>query len=135
MACFVVSTAMAATVTVAKHIVAKKENKEVTKLDENAKFGSDSKWSTKLTFLELALYGGSFLLAGEHVIHGEIVPFPPFLTAASTIEGTSEMLFEMSTVGVAMLLSIIIAWAIGIFLFDFVSYKKRTSKKAIKVKE
>ncbi len=135
MACFVVSAAAAATVAAAKHIVAKKENKNVTVVDENSKFGSDSKWSTKLNYLELGLWGGSFLLAGEHLIHGEVSFLPPFLTATKTAEGTAEMLHEMGTVGVIMLASIVLAWAIGVFLFDFISYKKRTSKKVIKVKE
>lgn len=135
MACFVVSAAAAATVAVAKHIVAKKEDKNVTIVDENSKFGSDTKWSTKLNYLELGLWGGSFLLAGEHLIHGEVSLLPPFLTATKTAEGTAEMLHEMGTVGVIMLASIVVAWAIGVFLFDFISYKKRTSKKVINIKE
>ncbi len=135
MACFAVSAAAAATVAVAKHIVAKKEKKNVTTPDENSKFGSDTKWSTKLNYLELGLWGGSFLLAGEHIIHGEVTLYPPFLTATTTPEGTSEMLHEMGTVGVIMLLSIVLAWAIGIFLFDFIAYKKRTSKKIKEIKE
>ncbi len=135
MACFAVSAAAAATVAVVKRIVAKKENKNVTVIDENSKFGSDSKWSTKLNYLELGLIGGSFLLAGEHLIHGEVSLLPPFLTATKTLEGTEAMLHEMGTVGVIMLLSIILAWMIGIFLFDLISYKKRTSKKVIKIKE
>lgn len=135
MACFVVSAAAAATVAVAKHIVAKKEDKNVTIVDENSKFGSDTKWSTKLNYLELGLWGGSFLLAGEHLIHGEVSLLPPFLTATKTAEGTTEMLHEMGTVGVIMLASIVVAWAIGVFLFDFISYKKRTSKKVINIKE
>lgn len=42
------------------------------------------------------------LLAFEHFWHGEIVAFPPFLSAMSSPEETSVMLSEMSTVGVSM---------------------------------
>ena len=38
------------------------------------------------------LFGGSFLLAAEHVYHGEVVFYPPFLTAMENSEATAEML-------------------------------------------
>ncbi len=127
MACFLVSAVAAAGTTVAKHIVKKNEKKEKKELD-NTKFGSDTKWSEKLKYLELTLWSGSFMLAGEHIIHGEVVPFPPFLTAASSPESTVEMLKEMGTVGVAMLITLVLVWAIFVFIWDFLKFKKRQSK-------
>ena len=132
MACFTVSAVAAIGVGVARHIVKHHENKLelANRVPEVDKFGSDTKWSTKLAYLETALFAGSFLLAGEHIIHGEVVPFPPFLTATETAEGTMEMLQEMGTVGVAMLGIIVAFWAIGVFVVDLVKYRKR---KALKV--
>lgn len=136
MACFVVSVAGALAVGAAKYIVKHHENKvskettDFTKIeDKKYKFGSETKWSKKLGILELSLLGGSFLLAGEHILHGEVVPYFPFLTAASEAESASEMLYEMGTIGVTMMLAITAAWAIGIFLFDLFKYRKH--KKAM----
>ena len=131
MACFIVSAATAAVVSVAKHIVANKENKNIVKLDNDA--SSNIKWSKKLSYLELALWGGSFLLLGEHIIHGEITPFFPFITAMSNKNDTIEMLHEMGTVGVLMSLSIILAWSIGLLVLKFISYKKRKHEKEIDI--
>ena len=133
MACFTVTLVAACGASVARAIVAKEEKKNPYEVSLDSKFGVDTKWSTKLRYLELSLYGGSLLLAGEHLLHGEIMPYPPFLSAASSIEATQEMLVEMGTVGVAMLLALCFAWAIGIFTFDMIKYRRRI--KAIKVEE
>ena len=129
MACFVVSATAGVGVAVAKHVIKHHEKKlEIKGIKrENTKFGSDTKWSYKLAILELMLFSGSFLLAIEHILHGEVVPFPPFLTAASNPTDTIEMLHEMSTVGVMMMFALIIAWAIGIIVIDAIKYKKRNS--------
>ncbi len=133
MACFVVSMASAALVSVAKHVVANKENKNIVKLDDDST--SNIKWSKKLSYLELGLWGGSFLLLGEHVIHGEVTPFFPFITAMSSKSDTIAMLHEMGTVGVMMSLSVIFTWAIGLGIFKLISYKRRNKKALNIVKE
>ena len=56
------------------------------------------------------LWGGVILLAFEHVWHGEVVAWPPFLTAMSDAGATAEMLHEMATVGVCMALLITAVW-------------------------
>ncbi|HAY73092.1 MAG TPA: hypothetical protein DCY31_04430 [Ruminococcaceae bacterium] len=56
------------------------------------------------------LFGGSFLLAFEHLWHGEIVPWFPFLTAAADPGDRAQMLYEMSTVGVMMAVSVTLVW-------------------------
>ena len=132
MACFLVSATVAVGVSVARHIVKHHENKleleGKTQLPE--KFGSDIKWSQKLAYLELTLFSGSFLLAIEHILHGEVVPFPPFITAASNSADAVEMLTEMGTVGVAMLAILLVAWGVGVLLADYFKFKKR--KKGLK---
>ena len=132
MACFVVSAAAAIGVGAAKYIVKHYEKKNAaTKVEpKEYKFGSETKWSKKLAYLELVLWSGSFILAGEHVLHGEVQPFPPFLTAMQSAEETGEMLTEMGTVGVAMLAVLVAAWAIGVLVVDFVKYRKHKAKKA-----
>ncbi len=64
----------------------------------------------KLGWLGKMMFGGSFLLAIEHVYHGEIVFTPPFLTAVQNGE-TADMLHEMATRGVAMAVLIFAVWA------------------------
>ena len=127
MACFLVSATVGIGVAVARHIVKNHENKleleGKTQLPE--KFGSDVKWSQKLAYLELTLFSGSFVLAIEHILHGEIVPLPPFLTAANNPADTAEMLTEMGTVGVAMLAILLVAWGAGVAIVDYLKFKKR----------
>ena len=132
MACFLVSATVGIGVSVARHIVKHHEKKleleGKTQLPE--KFGSDIKWSQKLAYLELTLFSGSFLLAIEHILHGEVVPFPPFLTAASNPADLAEILTEMGTVGVAMLAILLVAWGVGVLIADYFKFKKR--KKGLK---
>lgn len=126
MACFVVSAAAGVGVAIARHAVKhsekKKENAGIAPKIE--KFGSDTKWSKKLAYLELMLFAGSFILAIEHIIHGEIVPFPPFFTAISE-GGEIEMLKEMGTIGVAMLGILVAVWGIGVLVSDYIKFKRR----------
>ncbi len=63
----------------------------------------------RLGWLQTMLFGGSFLLAIEHIFHGEIIPTFPFLTAVKDGE-VSGMLHEIATVGVAMAVLITLVW-------------------------
>jgi len=67
-------------------------------------------FAAKLGWLGRMMFGGSFLLAIEHVYHGEIVFSPPFLTAVRD-GATAGMLREMATRGVAMTALVAAAWA------------------------
>lgn len=130
MACFTITAAAALGAGVAKYIVKHHEKRNELKEIEPKKFGSDVKWSKKLAYLELTLAAGSFVLAGEHVLHGEVTPYPPFLTAAGEgPEAVSEMLHEMGTVGVTMLAILVAAWAVGVLIVDYFKYKKRAKKE------
>jgi hypothetical protein len=113
MACFLVSAAEAALVTAAAKAVEKKEHAQET---EEAALGSTVEhayhvpFSRKLKWLSNMLWGGSVLLLFEHLWHGEIVPWFPFLTAAADPADTAEMLKEMATVGVAMAALVTTVW-------------------------
>ena len=63
----------------------------------------------RLGWLGKMMFGGSFLLAIEHVYHGEIIFTPPFLTAVRD-GNTADMLHEMATRGVAMAVLIGVVW-------------------------
>jgi hypothetical protein len=75
-------------------------------------------WVRKFEWLHKALWGGAFLLVIEHVWHGEIVFWPPFLTAMSHPADTEAMLHEMATVGVCMALFITVAWFVAVLAVD-----------------
>ena len=107
MACFVVTAAEAVVVTAAAYAVKKTEEKKAAQtgsVKASDLTGSDRKipWSRKLRWLSWLLWGGALLLAYEHVWHGEVVPWFPFLTAMNDPGDTAEMLHEMATIGVTM---------------------------------
>lgn len=130
MACFTVTTVAAIGVGVARHVVKHNENKKDPTRVDPIKL-DNIPVSKKLGVLELALWGGSFILAGEHLIHGEVSFKFPWLTAVSEgPEAVSEMLTEMGTVGVGMLGIIVGAWAIGLLVRRFLL--KRKAKRLVK---
>ncbi|MBR3524697.1 MAG: hypothetical protein IKO11_02525 [Lachnospiraceae bacterium] len=104
MACFLVPAAEAIVTTVTQKIVEKSEGKTPEKEVKHIRF------SEKLGWLNRMLWGGSALLAFEHVWHGEVIPTFPFLTAVQNGE-TEEMLAEMGTAGVGMAVLVTIVWA------------------------
>ncbi len=65
-----------------------------------------------LEWLNTMLWGGVIMLIVEHVAHGEVVTFPPFLTAMNNPADIPVMLGEIATIGTAMTLAIIATWAV-----------------------
>lgn len=65
----------------------------------------------KLWTLNTLLWGGVILLIIEHAWHGEVVPWPPFLTAMSSPLEISMMLHEITTIGTAMTASVFLVWS------------------------
>ena len=112
MACFLVSAAEALVVTAVEKVEEKQEVKGASKKHEKTE---KIPFSRKLKWLTWLLWGGAILLAFEHVWHGEVVPWFPFLTAMSDPADKAEMLHEMATIGVTMAVLVTAAW-IGICL-------------------
>ena len=83
----------------------------------------------KLWVLNALLWGGVILLAVEHVWHGEVVPWPPFLTAMANPADIPLMLHEMATVGTAMSIATLITW--GMILTISYYMPKITTLKTI----
>ena len=110
MACFLVTAAEAAVVTA----VEKAEERREIKAGEgsNKEEAVSIPLSRKLKWLTYMLWGGVVLLAFEHIWHGEVVPWFPFLTAMANPSDTTAMLYEMATVGVCMALLITAVWFI-----------------------
>lgn len=115
MACFIVPAAEAVVTTIAAKVIEKKENKtEAEKTVQETALAAvpNERFSSKLKRLNYLLWGGSGLLAFEHLWHGEIQPFFPFLTAAANPADTAEMLHEMATVGVTMAVVVTAVWGV-----------------------
>ena len=132
MACFTVTAAEAVVVTAAAYAMKKHEEKKSAKAEKTSAPALENEqkipWSRKLRWLSWLLWGGALLLAYEHVWHGEVVPWFPFLTAMSNPEDTAEMLHEMATIGVTMACIVTGVWACICAAADAIV--KRTPKAA-----
>lgn len=69
-----------------------------------------------LEWLMLMLWGGVVMLIVDHVASGELVFYPPFLTAMKNPADIPVMLQEIFTIGGSMTLAIIIVWAIMVYV-------------------
>lgn len=120
MACFLVPAAEAIVSTIATQVIKSKEKEETVKLTNSEGIVEETtkiSFSKKLGWLNKMLWGGSALLAFEHVWHGEVTPFFPFLTAVKDGEAL-EMLKEMGTAGVGMALIVTAVWAGMVVISD-----------------
>ena len=136
MACFLVPGAEAIVVTAAAFLIKKHEqNKTQVQLHTNGSVPVEEKtekpgFARKLFWLADLLWGGVILLAFEHLWHGEVVPFFPFLTAATEgPQAVSEMLGEMASVGVTMALLVTVVWA-AMVAVSAVIEKRPANRKA-----
>jgi len=106
MACFLVPGAEAIITTVVQKSVGKEKA---------------DRW--KLNWLNTMLWGGVILLAIEHIWHGEVVPWPPFLTAMKNPADIVPMLHEMATVGTAMAVTVTLVWVLMVTVTTTVTRK------------
>ncbi len=118
MACFVVPTAEAIVTTVAKK-----------KIDKNGE--TKNPFLKKMNWLNNMLWGGNALLAFEHVWHGEVTPWFPFLTNAANPADAAAMLREMATSGVAMAALVTAVWA-GLVVFTNTIEKSASVNAAVR---
>ncbi len=118
MACFVVPTAEAIVTTVVKK-----------KIDKNGE--TKNPFLKKMNWLNNMLWGGSALLAFEHVWHGEVTPWFPFLTNAANPADAAAMLREMATSGVAMAALVTAVWA-GLVVFTNTIEKSASVNAAVR---
>ena len=109
MACFTAPLAGAAVAAVVQKTAGKK---------------SSNPFLRKLHWLVKMALGGSFLLAIEHIYHGEITFFPPFLTAMEDPNDTQEMVHEIMTVGVSMAVLLVVVWVGMVVVSEIVERRK-----------
>ena len=129
MACFVVPMAEAMVATaVSKVLIKKDEQKSMQEIEDGFinDTGSCRIGVRQIKKLSNFLWGGSGLLAFEHLWHGEIMPYFPFLTAANNPADLTKMLHEMSTVGVTMAVVVTLFWGVLTFI-----EMKDTNKKTV----
>ena len=112
MACFMVPATEAIVTTVMTKVVEKKEKKAMEKEPQQIFAGESAhvSFSHKLKWLDRMLWGGSALLAFEHLWHGELSLVFPFLTAANSEAGLNAMFQEMAITGVAMAAVVTLVW-------------------------
>lgn len=114
MACFIVPATEAIVTTAASHIL---KTKKVS-----------SGFTRKLGWLNKMLWGGSGLLAFEHVWHGEIIPEFPFLTNAAD---PAIMLQEMAASGVGMALLVTGVWCVMLAVSHVLEKRPETKPAAL----
>lgn len=124
MACFLVP----ATEAIVTTIVAKAVKSHEAKAEEQTKVKALSEdklpLSKKITRLSGFLWGGSGLLAFEHLWHGEISPFFPFLTATNDPSEMAIAFHEMATVGTSMAVLVTAVWAVLTVVSDKILKRK-----------
>ena len=125
MACFIVPAAEAAVITIVRRIAESKHDKKysVTKINPEAVLEKKTGILHQTRWLTNLLWGGSVLLAFEHVWHGEVQPWFPFLTAMRDPDSKSEMLHEMATNGIGMAALVTAVW-IGMVSVNHIRQKK-----------
>lgn len=119
MGCFLAPTTEAIIVTLIKRHLEKKErtaNLDTTDAKKAVSSELALAFSHRLGWLTKLLWGGSFLLAIEHVWHGEVVPWFPFLTAMYSPSDIVPMLKEIATVGVSMAVLTTAVWVVMVLV-------------------
>jgi len=97
MACFIAPMSLAIVTTIFRK-----------KIPENLKIG----------WLNIMIWGGVIMLAVEHIAHGEVVLFPPFLTAMQTPSEIPLMLQEMAIIGGTMTIAIVSIWLVMVAIYQ-----------------
>ena len=128
MACFLVPASEAVVTTVAQKIIESKEKKDNVRGNESVNEIPKVRFSEKLSWLNKMLWGGSALLAFEHVWHGEVIPTAPFLTAVQNGE-VADMLAEMGTASVGMAVLVTLIWGGMVTASHVIENRKESTAK------
>ena len=142
MGCFLVPAAEAIVTTAATKIMEKKEKNNELKIAETESVRTEGStvsvhipFSRKIKWLSNLLWGGSALLAFEHVWHGEVVPWFPFLTAADNPQTLLEMFQEMETAGVSMALVVTGVWGLMVLVSAWMERRETETEKEVCAEE
>ncbi|MBR2671929.1 MAG: hypothetical protein IKE27_06990 [Oscillospiraceae bacterium] len=128
MACFLVPATEAVITTIVSKSVEKKKADGSAEYEE---YVSKHPFLHRLNWLNKLLWGGSALLAFEHIWHGEVVPWFPFLTAAANPADTVEMLHEMMTVGVSMAVIVTVVWLGMVMVTEAIKNRGKAKEETV----
>lgn len=135
MGCFLVPAAEAVITTAATKVLQRKESTpETVHISLDGVTSTEAvkiPFSQKLKWLNKLLWGGSALLAFEHVWHGEVAPWFPFLTAAGNPTEAAEMLNEMATAGISMTLLVTAVWGVMLAVSNMMEKKAVKSAQSL----
>lgn len=135
MGCFLVPAAEAVITTAATKVLQKRESaSETVQVSLDGVTVTEAvkiPFSQKLKWLNRLLWGGSALLAFEHVWHGEVTPWFPFLTAAGNPTEAAEMLNEMATAGTSMTVLVTAVWLVMLTVSGIMEKKAIKSAKSL----
>lgn len=92
-----------------------------------AVFGKKFPKKWHIGWLNAMIFGGAVGLAVEHYAHGEIVPWPPFLTAMASPAETATMFNEMAAVGIPMTIALVLVWAVLVVVYEKMAATQRTT--------
>jgi hypothetical protein len=103
MACFIAPAATAVVTTTIKKKIPKKYHIE---------------------WLNYMLWGGVVMFMVEHFIKGEIIAYPPFLSALQNPANIPAMIQEIVTLGGAMTVATIAVWLVMVFVANRIPKKQ-----------
>lgn len=137
MACFIAPAAEAVVTTVVQKVIESKEKKaEIAEVGNHDAIKEKAevvkaKFSRKLGWLNKMLWGGTALLAFEHIWHGEVVPYFPFLTSIQNGD-VAGMLGEIARNGITMAALVTGVWAIIVLVVNSLEKKALSEEKGVK---
>ncbi len=132
MACFLAPAAEAIVVTAIRAVVKKKESQTRLAQPADSELHPEAKrapMSAKLGWLLNLLWGGCFLLCIEHIWHGEVVPWFPFLTAMNNPADVQPMLMEIATVGTSMAVLLTGVWCVMLIVYARIERRESAEVK------
>jgi hypothetical protein len=74
------------------------------------------KWH--IGWLNTMILGSTVALGVDHVVSGEMVPYPPFLTAMASPADAAAMFGEIISVGIPMALALVAVWVAMVFVYE-----------------
>ena len=124
MACFVAPAAVAIVTTVARKVVEKREGAPATQQADRTATKTSGKWTQRLGWLNLMLWGGTIMLVLDHLLSGELTLSPPFITAIETPGAIGPMLREILVTGGGMTAAVVVTWTVMVVFAELRSRAK-----------
>jgi hypothetical protein len=114
MACFVAPATVAVVTTIVRKVVQKREGTSAAQSAGHSSSEISGKWTQRLGWLNTMLWGGTVMLVLDHILSGELIARPPFLTALSAPAQTGAVLREILVTGGAMTAAVFVVWGVMI---------------------